>query len=67
MNRHPVLQKFVDNQADDLYGITVSEAISKGICIDCREKALPKCYSDAGRREYKISGLCERCFDKIFE
>jgi hypothetical protein len=26
---------------------------------------LANCYSEAGRREYHISGLCERCFDAI--
>ncbi len=42
---------------------TVAEAIEEGICIDCKEPAIPKCYSEAGLREYHISGLCETCFD----
>ena len=37
-----------------------------GLCISCREPALPKCYSEAGRREYSISGMCEKCFDEMF-
>ena len=37
----------------DLYKMTVKEAMEKGICIQCHEGALPKCYSDAGRREYR--------------
>jgi len=42
------------------------DALSRdGMCISCREPALPKCYSEAGRREYGISGLCEKCFDAI--
>jgi hypothetical protein len=45
--------------------MTKDEAVAKGICIDCKEPALAKCYSDAGRREYRISGLCEKCFDSI--
>ena len=48
-----------------LFGITAQEAKDKGICVSCREPAYPKCYSEAGRREYLISGLCEECFDAI--
>ena len=35
------------------------------LCWRCQEPALLKCYSDAGRREVNISGLCEPCFDEI--
>lgn len=44
-----------------------AEAISTGRCVSCGEPALPKCYSNAGRREYYISGMCEKCFDAIPE
>lgn len=59
------LQKFKDLLAKEIYKMTAGEAIEKGLCIQCRKEAIPKCYSDAGRREYKISGLCEQCFDEI--
>ena len=60
------LQKFKDNMAKELYGQTKAEAVAEGqICIDCKEPALANCYSDAGREEYRISGLCEKCFDRI--
>lgn len=58
------LQDFKDDLAKELYGMTTEDALKKGLCIQCKEEALPKCYSDAGRREYKISGLCEKCFDE---
>lgn len=60
------LQQFQDGVARELYGLTKEEALAKGICIDCKELALPKCYSEAGRREYQISGLCEQCFDAVY-
>lgn len=49
----------------ELFGMTRDEAIEKGICLSCGEEALSRCYSSAGRVEYRISGLCEICFDEI--
>jgi len=57
------LQKFKDDLSRQLYGKTAKEAIATGRCIDCGQIAAYRCYSDAGRREYLISGLCEACFD----
>ena len=59
------LQELKDNLAKDLYGMTAAEAKEKGICVKCKHPAPKRCYSDAGRREYQISGLCEICFDNI--
>ena len=47
--------------------LSKEEAHKTGVCVQCRQPALPKCYSDAGRREYNISGMCEQCFDSLFE
>lgn len=51
--------------AHKLYGMSPLDAWKQGICIECKEQALPKCHSTAGKREYFISGLCEECFDRI--
>jgi hypothetical protein len=59
------LDEFQETMATETFGLTKKEALEKGICINCKEEALPKCYSDAGVREYRISGLCELCFDEI--
>ena len=48
-----------------LDGETIEEAHEAGLCIQCKQLALPNCYSEAGKREYRISGLCEKCFDEI--
>ena len=59
------LQELKDTMAKDLYGQTVEETTTTGLCIQCKKPALERCYSEPGRREYKISGLCEVCFDEI--
>jgi len=59
------LLKLQNALSQSLYGMTKDKAVAEGICISCREPALANCYSEAGRREYRISGLCEKCFDDI--
>ena len=59
------LQEFKDNFAKHLYGETVEEATAKGTCIQCKQPAIPRCYSVNGLAEFSISGLCEICFDAI--
>lgn len=59
------MQDVKDKFAKDLYGTTITEAKKTGLCIQCEEEALPKCYSEAGKKEFFISGLCEPCFDEI--
>ena len=59
------LENLKTNMAKSLFAMTKAEAHVKGICINCQEPALQKCYSDAGREEYRISGMCELCFDEI--
>lgn len=60
------LNKFKDDLARDMFGITKDEAQQLGVCIRCKQPITPKnIYSPAGHREYVISGLCELCFDFI--
>ena len=59
------LNEFKEQLAKSIYGMTPKEAIEKGICIQCKKPALENCYSKAGKKEFFISGLCEKCFDEI--
>lgn len=45
--------------------ITPEDISREMLCIRCHRPAYEHCYSDAGRREVSISGLCEECFDEI--
>lgn len=58
------LQEFKDEMARNAFGAAPSDI--PGHCIQCREGFSPSnVYSEAGWKETKISGLCERCFDEI--
>jgi hypothetical protein len=43
------------------------KAKEQGLCVICGKPALDNCYSEAGVREYQISGTCEKCFDEMFQ
>lgn len=36
------------------------------ICYQCGRVAKENCHSEAGLREVEISGICEECWDKMF-
>jgi hypothetical protein len=61
------LQAVKDQLSTAAHGITAAEAWAKGICIDCKEPAAPKCHTPEGHGEYRISAMCEECFDKMAE
>lgn len=44
-------------------GLTINQHRAAGSCWVCGLNALTACYSDAGRAETRISGICEPCFD----
>ena len=62
----PATQENKDALSTAGFGMSLTEAHAKGLCLECKEPAGPKCYSEAGRREWGISGVCEKCFDEMF-
>ena len=68
-----------NHTAKQIFGMTLQDAHSEGICIRCQEPALvmsadgtskynPELFhSQAGKQEWNISGMCEKCFDSLFE
>lgn len=76
MSKSPELIKFIDSVSMSLYGMTISTAHEKRICIDCKSPIRDErgadttgepgqIYSEAGWCEYHNSALCETCFDNI--
>lgn len=50
-------------------GIQRRESIQKEICAICHKKIDPKTEfrDNLSLKEYRISGMCQECQDKIFE
>jgi hypothetical protein len=63
----PELKELSDSLNREAFGETIQEANDAGRCISCKLQAIERCYSEAGRKEFYISGMCERCFDDAFE
>ena len=74
MLKNPELIKLSDSLSKELFSLTPSEAIQQGICISCKQRIYYSAdgkaekeghiYSIAGQNEYRITALCEYCFDK---
>jgi hypothetical protein len=54
----------LDALARSEFGITKSQAHTRGVCIKCHKP--PVFFTPSGRAEYRISGLCEPCFDGLW-
>jgi hypothetical protein len=61
------LDEFKEEFAKSIYNRSPAECKKAGICIQCQRPALDHCYSDAGRKEFMISAMCEECFDALFD
>ena len=59
-----MLSMVKDRLSLEIYGMKRSDALKQGVCVACHEP--PQFHSEAGRREYPISGLCEVCWDELF-
>jgi hypothetical protein len=62
------LEDFIDAFAKASFGRERSQAARESICVMCGEKINPDkdFRDDISRKEYDISGLCQKCQDKVF-
>ncbi len=75
--KNPELIKLAEGLSKSLFNLTPSEAIQQGICISCKQRIFYSptrkaekeghIYSCTGQNEYRMTALCEWCFDKAFE
>ena len=59
------LDKLKDTLGKLLYDTTSDKSIKDDICIRCKKP--PRFKTQAGKDEYRISGMCEYCFDELFK
>ena len=63
--RTETMQSVLDKYDSVYYSLTIKEAHELEICIDCKQPAME--FNDAeSKREYEISGWCQRCQNEIF-
>ena len=65
MERHPTLQKFVDDFTKKIFGKSNTDAINEKACVTCHKKVTG--FKDKlSEKEYTISGMCQACQDSVF-
>ena len=69
----------INRLAKSTYGMTAEDAHSRCVCIRCQEPVMVQAadgaakynpelfYSEPGKKEWDISGMCEKCFDTLFD
>jgi hypothetical protein len=57
-DKAPAIQGLLNDMAVQMFGMSVSEAIHTGVCVDCKQSV------DTSAAEWNISGLCDDCFEK---
>jgi len=59
------LESFKNNFALSIFGMTLQDAQTKNICIQCKAPVDSSDWEAIDLDEYHISGLCPTCFDEI--
>ena len=59
------LQAFSQKISKDIFGMTLKEAHEKNLCISCKSSIESQDLEPIDADEYRISGLCPTCFDRI--
>ena len=63
--KSPAMRVALDGIAKNLFGRTRTESIKTAICVACGSSADD--FKDAiSIKEYTISGMCQKCQDRIF-
>jgi len=58
------VKPIIDNLARKTFGVSLSKALSKKICIECRN-SIKKFKSRRNQSLYQIDGLCDNCRRKF--
>ena len=67
MGKSPEIKKVLDNFTEDAFGKSKTDAEAEKICVFCHKSIKMKDFrNELSRKEYKISGICQRCQDDVF-
>lgn len=64
-DKDPQIQGFLDDMAARQFGMKVSDALEKGVCVKCHLDHHNRCPTQLDVTEYLISGLCGVCWGEI--
>jgi len=59
------MSKMLDNLSELAYGRSASNSIKMDVCVACGKPAV-EFADEVSRREFSISGLCQKCQDVVF-
>lgn len=65
MTKSVAITNFLDAYSKANFGRSRSDAMSQNICVMCGENA-SEFHDDLSRKEYTISGMCQKCQDSVF-
>ena len=67
MERSKEIQSFLDTFTKKAFGRSQTEAKEKEVCVFCHKSInLEDFKDDLSRKEYEISGICQKCQDDTF-
>lgn len=65
MNPITNLNQLKEDLGQQAFGKSLSQAHAAGVCISCNQP--PKFREALDVQEYRISGICPDCWDRLFE
>lgn len=65
-NRSETMQNVIDSLAEEMFDMKQSDAIQSCTCVVCKYPATAF-RDELSEREYKISGMCQKCQDEFFD
>ncbi len=67
MGKSKEVKKFLDNFSEKSFGKSKTKCEEQNICVFCHNVVRMEDFrDDLSRKEYGISGLCQKCQDDVF-
>ena len=60
--QNQALKRFLDDLAEEMFGLTRTEAHREGLCVNCKQPISSMKMEGLDMAEWKISALCPKCF-----